>query len=596
MTRETLPSSLFPQPPVIRFTPENDVCQICGDWRAVQKTRCKTVLSLLGPFVAHETVRQCQNCQSTGGSEALLNLVPARCNVAYDVLVYVGRALFKRHRTSDEVSAELRTRNVHISASEIAWLGRKFITTLAMAHRLAKPRLQQTMRLAGGYILHLDATHDGDAPALMTGLDGISSIVLDNIKLPSEHSDFIIPFLQKLMADYVPPCACVHDMGLGICKAVTEVFPGIPDFVCHFHFLRDIGKDFLEPAYAKLRKILRSFAASSRLHAIAREARQAISTQDSLDPAALAHCISDDTVIDCPNLLSHVLAYTLSLWVLQGKHCGDGYGFPFDRPLLTFAERLLALASHLPQLMEQPQYANCPDSHPLSKLRREALTATKDQSLHSVVEELLWRGQFFDQLRNAMRIALPADGNGLNDEGSTSDLSSIRQGVEQFRHKLDDDSVLSADPLCKKMAQQIDKYGDKLFADPIEVDSPHGKISIYPQRTNNIMEQFFRDVRRQHRRKTGNDSMCRTLQTMLADTPLVKNLDNPAYMEVLLDGKKSLEELFAGLAAMPGHDTKDYQTDSGKILPGFRGLITQPTLLEKLARVVSIQPATTESN
>ena len=77
--------------------------------------------------------------------------------------------------------------------------------------------------------------------------------------------------------------------------------------------------------------------------------------------------------------------------------------------------------------------------------------------------------------------------------------------------------------------------------------------------------------------------MCRTLQTMLADTPLVKNLDNPAYMEILLDGKKSLEELFAGLATMPGNDTKNYQADSAKILPGFRGLISQPTLLENLA-------------
>jgi len=383
---------------------------------------------------------------------------------------------------------------------------------------------------------------------------------------------------------------------LGIIKAVAEVFPGVPDFVCHFHFLRDIGKDFLEPAYGKLRKILRSFAASSRLHAIAREARQAISAQDNPDPATLAHCLSDDIMLDSPNLLSHVLAYTLCLWALQGKHCGDGYGFPFDRPLLTFAERLLAVSGRLPQLMEQPQYANCPDSHPLSKLLRVALTATKDQSLHAVVEELLWRGQLFDQLRNAMRIALPDDGKGLNDEGSTSDLSSIRQGVERFRHKLDDDSVLSADPLCKKMAQQIDKYGGKLFADPIEVDSLNGKIFIYPQRTNNIMEQFFRDVRRQHRRKTGNDSLCRTLQTMLADTPLVKNLDNPAYMEVLLDGKKSLEELFAGLAAMLGDGPKEYQADAEKILPGFRGLISQPTLLEKLARSAHGQPETTKSN
>jgi hypothetical protein len=39
-------------------------------------------------------------------------------------------------------------------------------------------------------------------------------------------------------------------MGKGICKATAKVFPGTPDFICHFYFLRDIGKDFLEPAQA----------------------------------------------------------------------------------------------------------------------------------------------------------------------------------------------------------------------------------------------------------------------------------------------------------------------------------------------------------
>jgi len=32
---------------------------------------------------------------------------------------------------------------------------------------------------------------------------------------------------------------------------------------------------------------------------------------------------------------------------------------------------------------------------------------------------------------------------------------------------------------------------------------------------------------------------------MFADTPLVKNLENPVYMKIMLAGKKSLEEKFA---------------------------------------------------
>ncbi|MCP4002515.1 MAG: hypothetical protein GY727_16565 [Gammaproteobacteria bacterium] len=37
----------------------------------------------------------------------------------------------------------------------------------------------------------------------------------------------------------------------------------------------------------------------------------------------------------------------------------------------------------------------------------------------------------------------------------------------------------------------------------------------------------------------------KTLKTMLAQTPLVKNLENPQYMEIILNGKVSLAERFA---------------------------------------------------
>ena len=132
------------------------------------------------------------------------------------------------------------------------------------------------------------------------------------------------------------------------------------------------------------------------------------------------------------------------------------------------------------------------------------------------------------------------------------------------------------------MAKQIDKYGDKLFADPIEVDSPTGPVTIYPQRTNNILEQFFRKLRRGYRRKTGNNSMHRALKTMLADTPLVKNLDNPEYMALLLDGKASLEELFAQMGPTLFAAEVESQADTGRILPGFRKIIKLPTLPEHL--------------
>ena len=101
------------------------------------------------------------------------------------------------------------------------------------------------------------------------------------------------------------------------------------------------------------------------------------------------------------------------------------------------------------------------------------------------------------------------------------------------------------DPAAQKMIEQIEKYRQKLFADPITVQTPAGSVLIQPQRTNNILEQFFRSLKRAHRRRTGNASSRRMLRTILAETPLVKNIENPAYMKILLNGKASLEALFA---------------------------------------------------
>ena len=128
-----------------------------------------------------------------------------------------------------QILTELAQRHVHLSASTVAQLGRRFIVLLALAHRRCAARLQQAMSLQGGYILHLDATYEAKSPMLMTGMDAVMEIVLGNIKLPSEKADGIVPFLRQLKQCFGPPLASVHDMSKGILAAIQEVFPGIPD-------------------------------------------------------------------------------------------------------------------------------------------------------------------------------------------------------------------------------------------------------------------------------------------------------------------------------------------------------------------------------
>jgi len=580
---ETSPAVLFPEPPVIRFAPQQEEC-VCGARLLVQKTRCKKVLKMTGPVIAHETVTQCPDCGRVFGSEALPRLVPARSNVAYDVMVFVGRSMYQHHKTTEEVRAELTARNVFLCSSEVNYLGRKFVLYLARSHRQAIPRIRKTMALAGGYMLHLDATHAGDAPALMSGLDSLSKIVLANIKIPSEHANHIVPFLKEIKESYGIPGACVHDMGSGICKAVAEVFSSVPDFICHFHFLRDIGKDFLDPAYGKLRNRLRFHSISSKLCALVRETRQAACEQAS-NPIALAKAILNAE--ETPPLLPLLSAYGLALWALHGKHSGDGYGFPFDRPLLSFAERLMELDRQAPRLLNLSKNDEPNNIQYLYKLYWAAAEVAEDPKVVTLVDELRWRSRIFDSLRKAMRIALPGGSNGLNDDGTTQAMSNIQEAVMRFRSRIDQDLMLVSDPLCLKMAKQIDKYLDKLFNNPIEVDTPAGAVTLYPQRTNNIIEQFFRELNRGNRRKTGNNSMQQMLKNMLVDAPLVKNLDNSDYMALLLGDKADLEALFASMD--PVFQPKEIELQSGadRILPGFRKIIKLPGLPEHMIRLAA---------
>lgn len=593
MALEVSPGALFSQAPEIAFRTERLGCG-CGGALLVQKSRRKRILTLAGPFVARETVHFCDTCGAVYVSEALSALVPRGCNVAYDVLVFVGRGLFQRHRTVQELLCELAAHNLRLSASEVTWLGRKFIAYLARAHCRSTPCIREAMTLAGGYILHIDAMHAGEAPALMSALDGISHIVLDNAKLPTENADSIEPFLRQLEGRFGTPLACVHDMGVGICTAVENVFGNVPDFICHFHFLRDVGKDLLEPAYAQLRKRLRKHSVSTRLHALARSLGEQLVEQRERCPG-LARAIREAEEPNDPASVPLAAAYALVRWTLRGKHVGDGYGYPFDRPLFSFAERLLELQRRMPEFKDVFLSGDCKDNTPLYKLYRELSRVVDDGPLRRALKELRWRSALFDSLRNAMRIAPPNGTMGLNDEGASEDMGRIKDRVCRFRSRLDTDPELAGDTLCGKVAAQIDRYGPKLFADPITVTPPHGTLKIQPQRTNNILEQFFRGIRRGYRRRTGNDSMRRALNSMAADTPLVKNLDNPRYMDMILDGNRTLEELFAQLDTQPAQNDGDAGEEHPK-LTAFSKLIALPRLPDLVAKLFGRAAPSSKSN
>jgi len=591
-------TSLFPMPPTIQFDPKADHCDRCGSRLKVRKTNTRKVITLhIGTFYATETVLICPKCQCTYQSDQLAKLVACGANFGYDILVYVGKALFLRHRRSREISAELQATNIRISPSEVELLARKFIVYLAIAHRQCSGRIKQVMRRQGGYIFHLDGTCEGKGPFLVSGLDSLTEIVLGNVKLPSEKAETIIPFLEEIKQLFGNPIALVHDMGSGILKAVANVFPHTPDFICHYHFLRDIGKDLFQEEYDLIRKRLRKHGITTKLHYRAKRLKDVIDQ----DPALIDEFyngVQNTTFSDSSlELMPAVGAYSLVQWALDGKNQGQGYGFPFDRPHVVFAQRVHRIYQQLEDIKNVNLRGRWRDNKHLFKLSRDLMSVVSDKVLQRTITQIESKIKIFDELRDAMRIAPKTGSKGLNSDEMNTNIHTIEKGVQDFRKQLTDNPEYSIRKDYKQMIAQIDKYWKKLFADPIIVDTPGGKVSIQPQRTNNIMERFFRDLKRRSRRKTGNNCMSKTLQTMLADTPLVRNLENPQYMELLLEEKASLEELFAEIdAETVRKQLLEAQSNPEKIPAKIKKLIAAPKLPEIIANIFHNKAKTQKSN
>ena len=226
------------------------------------------------------------------------------------------------------------------------------------------------------------------------------------------------------------------------------------------------------------------------------------------------------------------------------------------------------------------------DNRPYVKVIRDLYETMQDKVLRTTANQMQEKIAVFDKLRDAMRIALPEGKCGLNDRGYKEDMRTIEKRVEEFCEWLSTDKALSIKEEYKKMIAQIKKYWEKLFSDPIIVDTPKGKIAIQPQRTNNILEQLFRQMKRTYRRIGGVKSLGKRMQTMLANTPYVKNLDNPEYMKIILDRKETLEERFAEIdIKIVRKQLQKLQEDSVKIPRAIKKIIKMPELPEALVAI-----------
>ncbi len=578
--------NLFSGTQTITFHPESRICPRCRTRGKVLKTKTKPVSTLaIGRFFAREFRYYCPRCGLVVGSEELNGLVPERCIIGYDVLAYVGEAFFLSSRDNEQIVEDLREKNVSVCRSEVSYLAKKFIVYLALLHKKVQKETRAFLSMNGGYILHLDGTCEGDSPHLISVLDGITEIVLDNTKVPSENADDLIPFLKGIKEAYGDPVAVVSDMGKGILAAIREVFKNVPLFICHYHFLKSVGKELFGEENDTIRKRLKSHGIQGILRKRVCTLNNSIAAESPQLVETFFRRIETEDVMKVRALegLPQMVIHTLLAWALDGKNQGQGRGFPFDQIYLVFYQRLVTAYTLLGQFSQAGLFKSKKDKKLYSTIRRDLQPVTRDSVLKNVAAKMLEKVDVFNRLRSVMRITLPENKRGLNDDGELCNMKTIEKEVTKFKSRLSRDNNCMKDKAYQKMIDQINKYWDMLFCDPIVVETKAGKIIIQPQRTNNILEQFFRTLMRTYRKKNGFQAMERALKAMLKDTPLVMNLRNKDFMDILLDGKKSLAQRFADVdAEIVRRQMKKSTGNECPVSAKLKRIVSAPTFPESL--------------
>ncbi len=158
----------------------------------------------------------------------------------------------------------------------------------------------------------------------------------------------------------------------------------------------------------------------------------------------------------------------------------------------------------------------------------------------------------FTELRQALGAAPKSTSNGLTKISVTQsarEIKKIRRAVVSFMKKLEKRIKSNTNqPMTAsfiKLQGKMEEHKEKLLADPIirEVNGERRVFAIH--RTNNIMENHFREFNYLFRRIHGNISIRKNLEKMPEQLPLVKNLKNPDYIKLVFDDVSKIAMRFS---------------------------------------------------
>ena len=593
----------FGDAPVVRFEPEATHCPLCGDRLKVYKTtEPREVVTLRhGVFRVVEQMRYCaghvrdagasSDASAPGragraggrrrgiyGSDQLRSIAGPGRKYGYDLMAHVGQRYFLDCRNEAEIAAELAERAcpVPVSPRSLHRLLDEFVWFVAAVHEAAVPRLRELFRDNGGYVLCVDGTCEGGSPVHLACRDSVTGIVVAAFKIGSENEAEATRSLQRVQALFDDPVATMSDMSRPLRAAQDAVWPDRRHFVCHYHFVQDVGRDLLKPYHERVDALFRKSKLTSALIEMRRylgkrvrvsldqaplRLDQLMAQAERGDTEGLARAIESLRGAEADSAPRATRSASLEqldreelslaiLWIQAYRSDGRGQGFPFDLPKLAYWRRCACVRRHLAQWLAHA-HPGSRQGHHFEKLHRLLSGVVDDAAFRDAAADLERAQADFLQLRSVLRI-LPAAGAGgvVHDDAfaSLADAQACERRADalrrDLRRRLEPGSA--AAPLDKRSAKiivaHLDAYWSSLFGHAFVTDN--GGLLLV-DRTNNGQERDHRFSKRARRRIHGRRSVKHDLTRWPAERALVYNLRNPLYVRAVYGDLSSMPGLFA---------------------------------------------------
>jgi len=292
----------------LHLTPLTNQCPECGHtlWNAYEDERAITTLDGVVRLVLQ--VQRCPNATCARfhkpyRPETEPHFALPHHEFGLDVIALVGHLRYVAHRSIPEMHAELRRRRVVVAERTVTNLLDRYDERRTVATANPK-RLRARLRSQGRVVLAIDGLQPHVGHEILWVLrDCLSGeLLLARSLLSATIKDIAALIREVRQVLPVPIGAVVSDGQDTMRKAVARTLPGIPQQLCHFHYLREAAQPMAAAdrhAKKELKKRVRGVRPIERVAEVAppREAEivrgycaavRAALTDDGLPPLAAA--------------------------------------------------------------------------------------------------------------------------------------------------------------------------------------------------------------------------------------------------------------------------------------------------------------------